>query len=322
MNRYKKTIAIVAGLVMLMSLSIVASAQRNNRRGNDDYYGNNTNISYAVKNLKNTSKNFEKALDRELDRSRYDGTQREDNLNDLAKQFTRATNDLEDGYNGGRNQRNSADEARRVMQLGTQLDRALTRSRIVNNNYSLQNSWSMIERDLQTIGRAYNYNYNGGYGRNRGNNRNDDRNNRNRGNNGRNNQNLRSTISNLKSNAQRLENRIDREYDNNDRNRNRRNNNNLENLANRFRDAVEKLEDEYDNRNDYNRSADEARTVLNIGQQLDRELSSSRVNSSIQSDWNRIESDLRVLANAYNTNYNGSNNRNSRWGGILDNLPF
>jgi hypothetical protein len=127
---------------------------------------------------------------------------------------------------------------------------------------------------------------------------------------------------NLKNKTRSFENRIDREYNNNDnygRNRNRNSNNNLESLTNRFKDAVDDLEDEYDNRSDYNRSADEARKVLNIGQQLDRELSRSRVSSSIQSDWNRIESDLRVIANAYNINYNGNNNRR---GGIFDNLPF
>lgn len=332
MNRYRKTMAIFAGLVMLLSLSIVASAQwRNNRRGNDDYYGrNNYNIQNAIKSLRNNSRRFEDVLDRELDRSRYDGTRREDRLNNLAKDFKNAAEDLDDEYEGYRSQRSSSDEARRVLQLGSQLDRALSRSRIVNNNYSLQNSWSNIERDLMTVSRFYNYSYNGTYGRNRGNN---DRRGRNRGRNRGNdryNQNLRSTIVRLKNNAQRLENRLDRYEDDDDnygrgRRRNRVNYGNLENLTDRFADAAKDLEDEYDNRRDYRRSSDEARRVLQIGQQLDREINRRGVNRQIRRDWKRIEQDLRVLADAYNYGYNNRNNRrnrNGRWGGIFDNFPF
>lgn len=310
MNSYKNVYAALSIGAMILGLTIFVSAQR--RGGSyDPYYGqNNVSINYAVKNLRNNARRFQSVLDRELDRSRYDGTNREDNLNDLAKRFKNAAEDLDDEYEGNaRRGSSSADEARRVVQYGSQLDQALNRSRLAYNNYNLQASWSAIERDLSVIARAYNIGYRGAYGRG---NRGPIGGNRgpiggNRGpivNRGPYNRNLRATVENLKNNARRLENRID-DIDDRDRWGNRSGRNNLENLANRFRNATDRLEDRYDDRRDYNDSYNEVRNVLNIGQQLDRELSRARVNSSIRSDWNRIEADLRVLANAYNLRYSG-----------------
>lgn len=186
MTRFRNIYTLLALTLLVLSLSVVASAQYRNDRNNDrnnDRYGNgnyNNNLRSTVVNLKNRSKQFEKTLDRSLDRSRYDDRRREDNLNQLAENFKRAANDLEDEYDNRRDYRDSADEANRVLQYGAQLDRAISRLRLDRN---VQNEWNQIRRDLQTLANAYNNNYN--------NNRDDDyrnrdqrnnRNNRRRGN--------------------------------------------------------------------------------------------------------------------------------------------
>jgi hypothetical protein len=168
----------------VLSLSIVASAQRRNDRNdrnnrNNDRYGNgssNRNLRATVVNLKNRSERFERTLDRALDRSRYDERRREDNLNELAERFKDAANDLEDEYDNRRDYRDSADEARRVLQYGSQLDRAVSRLRL---DRSVQREWSQIRRDLQTLSSAYNSGYNNGrYDDYRNSRRNDDYRNR------------------------------------------------------------------------------------------------------------------------------------------------
>lgn len=190
MNRFRKLIGIAAFSLLVLALPSIASAQwrdnddwnRNNR--NNDRYGNNNrydrNLQSTIKTLKNLSKQFERQLDRELDRSRIDGTRREDALNNLAKRFKDAADDLDDSYDNRRDYNRSADEARRVLSIGSQLDRAVSRGRIARN---LQNNWSNIERNLRVLARAYNYSYN-----NRGYNDDDDYGNRrdNRNNNRRN----------------------------------------------------------------------------------------------------------------------------------------
>lgn len=345
MGRYRKLTTVATLLVMVLGLTIVASAQWRNRRGNDDHYGRNqAYLNSAIRNLRNNSDRFTKMLDRELDRSRYDGTRREDNLNELARRFEDAAKRLDKEYDGYRDMRRSSDEARRVVSYGSQLDRALTRSRLVRDSYQLQSFWSNIEADLNTIARAYNLGYNGRYGRNNGRwGRNDDRygrdddrygrRDRRRTNNrdgryGRNG-NLRATIVNLRNKSRRFENRLDRIEDDDDdddyRYGRRRSIGNLEDLANRFDRAVKDLEDEYDNRRDYDDSYDEVRRVLSIGEQISREMSRNRVDRNLRREWDSIERDLQTLARAYNLRYdNRGYNRGSRYGieDILRNLPF
>ena len=132
MNRFKNLVAVFAFALLVLSLPVIASAQwrDNNNRRNDDYYGNNRNnrnLNSTIKNLKNRSREFERRLDRELDRSRIDGTRREDQINSLASDFVRATERLDNEYDNPRDYNNSQDEANRVLQFGSQLDRALSR---------------------------------------------------------------------------------------------------------------------------------------------------------------------------------------------------
>lgn len=159
MIRFKNIFTLLALTLLVLSLSIVASAQYRNDR-NNDRYGNgnyNRNLRATVVNLKNNSRRFERTLDRSLDRSRYDDRRREENINQLADNFTKAANDLEDEFDNRRDYRDSADEARRVLQYGSQLDRAVSRLRLDRN---VQNEWNQIRRDLQVLANAYNNNYN------------------------------------------------------------------------------------------------------------------------------------------------------------------
>lgn len=201
MNRFRNIIALAIFSLLVLALPNIASAQYNNRnnRNDDGYYGNgnnnnNRNLQSTIKNLKNHSREFERRLDRELDRSRYDGTNREDRLLQIAKDFQNATESLDNSYDNQRDYNNSQDQARRVLQLGSQLDRAVSRARVSNN---VSSDLNRIRQDLSVLANAYNYNNNnrnGGYGQNddgyygnddnNGNNRNNRNNRRSTNNNG------------------------------------------------------------------------------------------------------------------------------------------
>ena|SRR5215213_9655556 len=173
MNRFKNLLAGFAFTLLILGLPSLVSAQwrddddynRNNRNG--DYRNNRNsnrgNLRSAINRLANRAKSFERRLDRELDRSRYDNSRREDNLNRLAGDFTNAARRLDNRFDDGRNMNNSSDEAQRVLQLGRQLESALNRSRIGGN---VQNDWSSIRQDLNTIANAYGYNNRNGRGGN------------------------------------------------------------------------------------------------------------------------------------------------------------
>ena len=169
MNRFKSLMTVFAFSLLVFALPVVASAQW---RNDDDYNRNgryNRNLESTIRDLKDRSKSFAKQLDRELDDSRYNNRNREDRLLDLARDFKDAAKRLDDEYDNSRDYNDSQDEARRVLQLGQQLDNELYNSRL---GYNVQGDWNQIRQDLDVLGNAYGYN-------NRNNRNNRNRNNRN-----------------------------------------------------------------------------------------------------------------------------------------------
>lgn len=185
MNRIKSLVAISAFSLLILGLPAIATAQWNGGGpggNNGGYYGNgNYNIKPTVKNLKNSAKRFENEVDHNNRGNRggygnyggYGGYINNDrNLRGLADEFTSATNRLEDRYGNGRNMNNSAAEARRVLDIASQIDREIYNTR---GNGNMQGQWNSMRQDLNILANAYGYNggYNNGYpNRNNRNNRN------------------------------------------------------------------------------------------------------------------------------------------------------
>lgn len=181
MNRVKGLISISAFSLLVLCLPAIASAQwgnggynnggNNNGGGyNNGQYGNyGGDMRSTVRDLKSLARELQRHLDRDLDHSQYNGSRREDQLNDIARQFKDAANRLsESNNNNGRRD----DKIDRVLSLGSQLDRELSRTRL---DYHIQEVWNGIRNDLQILGNGY-----GGYNNNYpNNNRNYPNNNRN-----------------------------------------------------------------------------------------------------------------------------------------------
>ena len=177
-------IKLFAFSLLLLGVPAVASAQwRNDRNGG--YYGNgsynNSALRSTIKRVKNQSREFERRLDRNDNRRNGNYGNYGNSLENLADQFNRAANDLEDEFGNGRNMSNSYDEASRLIQIGQQIDRQIYNNRggygnggygnggYGNNNYNVQSQWNAIRNDLQVIANAYRIRYDGrGYGNGRG----------------------------------------------------------------------------------------------------------------------------------------------------------
>ena len=182
-NRRTLRFSIFAAAILALCLPILAVAQ-----GGYGYpdYGRNRNGNYgryderylrdSIHRLDRLSKDFERDVDRALDRSRADGTRREDQINLRADRFRRAVSNLRSAFGNGRDLNRSRDEAQRVLQEAQQFDR-LGRSRVMDNRVASE--WSQIQQELRVISNAYGLGYggynNGGY--------NPGRNDRNRNNN-------------------------------------------------------------------------------------------------------------------------------------------
>lgn len=166
-NRRTLMFTIFAAAILALCLPALAAAQ-----GGYGYpdYGRNRNGNYgryderyvrdSIHRLDRLAKDFERDLDRALDHSRVDGTQREDRINAQGHDFRRAVGRLKSAYGNGRDLNRSRDEAQRVLQEARQFDR-IGRSRAMDNRVASE--WSQIQRELGIISDAYGLGYNGGY---------------------------------------------------------------------------------------------------------------------------------------------------------------
>lgn len=168
-NRHTLKFSMVVAALFALALPLIASAQgRYPDYGYPDYGRGryeDRQLRDSIHRLDRLAKDFERDLDRALDRSRTDGTRREDQVNHQARQFRNAVGNLKSRYGNGRDLNRSRNEAARVLQQAQQLER-VTRPRWFDGR--LSSEWSQIRRELNVIERAY-----GLYGYNR-NGRNDD----------------------------------------------------------------------------------------------------------------------------------------------------
>jgi hypothetical protein len=170
-NRHTLKFSILAAAILALCLPAMAAAQwgrddrgRDSRDRDRDGYGryDERALRDSVHRLDRLAKDFEKNMDRALDRSRANGSQREDRINEQVHEFRNAVGDLKSRIGNGRDLNRSADEARRVLQEGQQVDR-VARPRWFDGR--LSSDWSNIQRELRFISDAYGFRNYGGYGR-------------------------------------------------------------------------------------------------------------------------------------------------------------
>lgn len=177
-SRRTMSFSILAAAFLALCLPMVAAAQwpdyGRNRNDRNDSYGryDERNLRDSIHRLDRMAKDFEKELDRSLDRSRRDGTRNEDRINGEARQFRNAVGNLKSRFGNGRDLNRSRNEAQRVLQEAQGLNRVVR----MDNRLSYQ--WSQIQRELNVIADAYNlgngYYRNDRNDRRRGSNNNDD----------------------------------------------------------------------------------------------------------------------------------------------------
>ena len=185
-NRHTLKFSIFAAAILALALPAAASAQwgRQDRypdnRGSGRY--DDRGLRDSVQRLDRLAKDFERDVDRALDRSRANGSKREDQINNQVHQFRDAVGDLKSRVGNGRDLNRSSNEARRVLQEADQIDRFARRG----SDGRTASQWSQIQQELRYISNVYGFGY-GGYGRDDDWRRNDGRRDRNDRNNNRNN---------------------------------------------------------------------------------------------------------------------------------------
>jgi hypothetical protein len=154
----RKTFAGIAGALSVMTILVGgatdASAQARRRPPDARVVRvDRVNVERTIKRLEERSDRFRQTVDRDLDRSRLNGSRREDRINEQVKHLENALDDLRSEFNRG----DRFDETRR------HVDRAMRQSDEVNALFrrgsfgrEAEREWSAIRADLNSLAAAYN----------------------------------------------------------------------------------------------------------------------------------------------------------------------
>jgi hypothetical protein len=152
--------SIFAAALLALSLPVAAAAQWGGYPQNR-YPDNRNNGRYGRYDDRAVRDSVHHLDSLAKDRSRVNGTNREDRINEEVHQFRRAAGDLKSRVGNGRDLNRSADQARRVLDEAQQVNR-MARPRWFDNR--LASEWSGIEQELRFISDVYGLRYNGGNG--------------------------------------------------------------------------------------------------------------------------------------------------------------
>jgi hypothetical protein len=145
---------------------------RRDRRDDDRYGRRNGRISdYERRQLRDVanrvnsrSHDLQRDIDRLLDNSRYDGSRREDNVNQEARELRDAAQRFKDVAGDSNDLYRSTDEARTLLDRASRINRVLGRVRVDSRT---SNDWNQLRNDLRTVADIYGLRFNdngGSYG--------------------------------------------------------------------------------------------------------------------------------------------------------------
>ncbi len=147
MNRIRQTIS-VALVFAILSLGLTAAqAQRRPYRMTD------RQIGALIQRVETSADRFRATMDRVLDRSRYNNTNAEDNINTFIQNFESATDQLRDRFN---RRVSVASDVENVLRQANFIDSFVTNNRL---NQRVVSDWTLVRNDLNALASAYGLNW-------------------------------------------------------------------------------------------------------------------------------------------------------------------
>ena len=110
-------------------------------------------VERIIKRIEQQSDRFRSSLDDALDESRFNGTNREDDINSFIKNYYEQTKRLRDRFD---KHNSAAADVEAVLDTAARLDDFMRRNRLSSK---AQNEWSTLRSNLDELASAYNVNW-------------------------------------------------------------------------------------------------------------------------------------------------------------------
>ena len=140
---------VLSALLMLIAGSAMAQPTRESR-GRSLTKGQ---VEVIVKRVEDRVDNFVKNLDRSLDQSPLNGTDKEDWLNKRAKDLEKATDELRSKFDRTDAWIENKDEVRRCLIVATDIERNMRRH---NFGPATESNWGRVRYELNSLADVYN----------------------------------------------------------------------------------------------------------------------------------------------------------------------
>ena len=106
-------------------------------------------VEQIIHRVESQSDVFRKSLDRALDKSRFDGTRREDDINSFVKEFYKETKRLHDHFDS---HKSTANDVQVVLDRAAQIDQFMRRNRLKKD---AQRDWAQLRANLDELASVY-----------------------------------------------------------------------------------------------------------------------------------------------------------------------
>jgi archaellum component FlaC len=107
-------------------------------------------VEEIIHRIEHQSNVFRKSLDSALDKSRFNGTRREDDINSFVKDFYKETKRLHDHFDS---HKSTANDVTSVLDRAAQIDQFMRRNRL---RREAQRDWSTLRGNLDELAQVYN----------------------------------------------------------------------------------------------------------------------------------------------------------------------
>lgn len=145
-----KTTKLLIILAMVFALASFGFAPATLAQYQRDYRYSDNNMQQLIKRLETRTDRFSKLLPNALDRSRLNGTSREDDVNRLVTDFEAATDQLKTNFTS---RTSTQMDAQMVLQKGALINTFMRNQQL---DYRTERSWTLVKTELDRLASAYN----------------------------------------------------------------------------------------------------------------------------------------------------------------------
>ena len=145
-----RRLSIAVGLLLLVSAAMPSLAQRRGPRGR---IWTKPEVNQLIKNAENRNDSFVKLFDKALDKSALDGSNREDRLNERAKDLEKAMDKLRSEFDRKENYAETRSEMRDVLLVASEINAVMLRRSL---RADVEEEWRLLRRELNILASVYN----------------------------------------------------------------------------------------------------------------------------------------------------------------------